>query len=204
MLYLASQSPQRSALLKSVSVEFSVFTSSFDESSLHYLNLPPVVFAEETAQAKLEYVLQNEADRLTSSDTIITADTVVFLNNKTMYGKPKNVTEAMNMLRSLSGKAHRVVTAIAGYNVKNKKKQLVTDISKVWFNRLSDDDIALLINTNEWAEAAGAYRIQGKASFFIKKIAGSYSGIEGFPFASFYQLMKKLKAKITYLDGQAV
>lgn len=193
MLYLASNSPQRSEILRSLSVGFSLLNSDFDEKPLHFLNIAPMALSKKIALAKLDYALDKFRDTLTGDDSVFAADTMIFLDRKTMYGKPESKEKAEAMLRSYSGRAHYAVTSIAGCNVAKGKKLVTTQCSKVWFSKLSDAEIIKLLECNEWQDAAGAYRIQGKASFYIKKIAGSYTGVLGFPVHEFYELTKKLK-----------
>lgn len=196
MLYLASQSPQRSSILQSLSVEFSCLQTNFDEKSANLPSLSPTKLAEELAKSKLMYALSNKSLELTTNDVVIASDTIVFLDKKTVYGKPTSLTEAEKMLRSYSGKRHYVVTAIAGFSKQKNKILLTKSVSKVMFAKLSNEDIQFLLNTNEWQEAAGGYRIQGKSSIYIKKIIGSYSGILGLPIHELSLLLKRLQVPL--------
>lgn len=193
MIYLASKSPQRKTILDSASVEFTVLESDFDEKPLHFLNLSPLKLVKNIARAKLEYVKSYFEKNLLLNDAIFTADTIIFFENNTIYGKPETKEEAISMLNSYSGKTHKVATAIAGFSKITKKIFLTYNVSKVTFINLSKNDIDILISSNEWQSVAGGYRIQGRASLFIKKIVGSYTGVLGFPLFEFYQLAKKLK-----------
>lgn len=168
--------------------------SDFDEKPLHFLNLEPVSLVKHIASAKLDYAVEQFKERLNADDTLFTADTVVFLDNKTVYGKPQSKEAAIAMLRSYSGKTHKVATAIAGYSKAKNKSLVACSLSKLKFARLSARDIDMLIENNEWQNVAGAYRIQGRAAFFVKKLIGSYSGVVGLPLYEFFTLAKKLKA----------
>lgn len=196
MLYLASNSPQRRDILSSLSVEFSLLESDFDETPLHFLNMAPVALSKKIALAKLDYALEQFRDTLTKDDFVFTADTMIFLDRKTIYGKPESKEKAEAMLRSYSGRAHHAVTSIAGCNAAKRKKLVTAQSTKVWFTKLTDVEITKLLETNEWQDAAGGYRIQGKAAFYIKKISGSYTGVLGFPVHDFYVLAKKLKISL--------
>lgn len=196
MLYLASNSPQRRDILSSLSVEFSLLESDFDETPLHFLNMAPVALSKKIALAKLDYALEQFRDTLTKDDFVFTADTMIFLDRKTIYGKPESKEKAEAMLRSYSGRAHYAVTSIAGCNAAKRKKLVTAQSTKVWFTKLTDVEITKLLETNEWQDAAGGYRIQGKAAFYIKKISGSYTGVLGFPVHDFYVLAKKLKISL--------
>lgn len=196
MLYLASNSPQRREILSSLSVEFSLLESDFDETPLHFLNMAPVALSKKIALAKLDYALEQFRGTLTKDDFVFTADTMIFLDRKTIYGKPESKEKAEAMLRSYSGRAHYAVTSIAGCNAAKRKKLVTAQCTKVWFTKLTDVEITKLLETNEWQDAAGGYRIQGKAAFYIKKISGSYTGVLGFPVHDFYVLAKKLKISL--------
>ena len=196
MLYLASNSPQRREILSSLSVEFSLLESDFDETPLHFLNMAPVALSKKIALAKLDYALEQFRDTLTKDDFVFTADTMIFLDRKTIYGKPESKEKAEAMLRSYSGRAHYAVTSIAGCNAAKRKKLVTAQSTKVWFAKLTDVEITKLLEPNEWQDAAGGYRIQGKAAFYIKKISGSYTGVLGFPVHDFYVLAKKLKISL--------
>ena len=200
MLYVASQSPQRSAILNSLSVEIACIKTDFNEKTVPLVSLSPTQQAVELAKAKLQYALTHfpysAQAKNTNNDALITADTIVYLNKHHIYGKPQSEQDARKMLVSYSGKAHFVVTALAGYSFKKNKTYTIKSVSKVWFSHLSTNDIDTIINWKEWEEAAGAYRIQGRSAYYIKKIKGSYSGIVGFPIREFYKLAYKLQLKI--------
>lgn len=104
-------------------------------------------------------------------------------------GKPADSTDARLMLQSYSNTEHTVITALCCYD--EDKQYISTRIkrSKVFFKSLSENEIDWYINTGEWQQAAGGYRIQGVASCFITKIEGSYSGIVGLPIYELYDIL---------------
>ena len=118
------------------------------------------------------------------------ADTVICSGGK-IYGKPKDREEAFSMLKKFQGHSHEVVTGLVLYNGNIHDITTRTNINKVTFNAMSDDEIAWYVSTGEWHDAAGAYRIQGLASCFIKKISGSESGIMGLPIFELYDMLKE-------------
>ena len=95
--------------------------------------------------------------------------------------------DARNMLSALQGKTHEVITAIALYNGKSIDCRSVT--STVSFAPLSEGEIEWYLDTGEWQNAAGAYKIQGLASCFISGISGSYSSIVGLPLRELYVML---------------
>lgn len=199
MLYLASSSPQRSQILKSASLDFCVLKSNFDESDAKNLKLPPVKLTEKIASDKLVVAVKENENKLKAKDAVFTADTMVFLDELTVYGKPKNESEALRMLRSYSGKFHYVVTAIAGYSCAECKSAVISNVSEVYFTKFSDSDLSFLLKSGEWKNVAGAYRIQGLASFFIERVLGSYTGVLGLPLYEFYSLCKELNVQLDFI-----
>lgn len=177
-------------------MDFSLLDSDFDEKSLRFLNLSPVKLVKSIARAKLDYAVEKYAEKLEKEDIVLAADTIIFLDRKTVYGKPKNGEEARRMLSSYSARTHTVATAIAACSKTGNKRVETCSLTKLSFSRLSKEDLDFLLQGDEWQGVAGAYRIQGKASFFIKKITGSYSAVVGFPLHDFYSIAKKLKVSI--------
>ena len=121
---------------------------------------------------------------------ILAADTLVFKAG-TVFGKPETRAEATHMLASYSGNSHTVVTALCALDLKEHTVYEETSESTVYFAPLRPAEIDRYLQTDEWKDAAGGYKIQGKASLFIRKIEGSYSGIMGLPLHSLYAILKK-------------
>ena len=105
-------------------------------------------------------------------------------------GKPHNSEEAIKFLKLLSGRRHKVITAIVARNIHDVRKKSV--ITEVKFKRLSVSDIDCYIASKEWEGKAGGYAIQGLGSEFIPWISGSYSGVVGLPIAQTMILLKSL------------
>ncbi|AGT44676.1 Maf family protein [Treponema pedis] len=191
-LFLASNSPRRKEILKSLNLEFSVSVSDFDESSIIEEN--PIKRCVLIAKGKAEAVSLKLKNNGTDA-FIIAADTLIYKNNgscgKTVFGKPKSLIEAEAMLTSYSGKFHNVITAVYCIDSLCGKEYKRVNISKVFFKKLEPEEITSYLKTNEWRDAAGGYKIQGAASLFIKKIEGSYSGVMGLPICDLYEIFKK-------------
>jgi septum formation protein len=118
------------------------------------------------------------------------SDTTVALGRK-ILGKPQNVDDAAQMMKALSGRTHRVLTAISlGMNPSPVR---ACSISLVTFASLSDSEIASYIKTGESMGKAGAYAVQGLAAAFISRISGSYSGIMGLPLFETAQALSRLE-----------
>ncbi|MCQ2957889.1 MAG: Maf family protein [Candidatus Gastranaerophilales bacterium] len=182
-LILASGSPRRKELLSKIGLEFEVIPSNYEE------NLPDDIFTYE----KIETLALNKAkevlSRVNEDAIIISADTVVVLNNK-ILGKPHSKSEAFNMISSLSNNTHEVITAIAMIDVSTQKTIVHSKSTKVTFRKIEPNEVEKYISTNEPYDKAGAYAAQGLASVFIEKIDGCFNNVVGI---STFEVDKMLK-----------
>jgi len=174
-LILASASPRRKELLEQIGVEFHVHAVDMDESMLpgetalqHVKRL-----ALEKARLGFEQVSQQENDT-----AVLAADTVVEIDGEVL-GKPENRQQAAVFLTRLSGKKHKVHTAVAV--VTGTRELMDISSSEVEFTTLSEQQIAAYVASGEPLDKAGAYAIQGIAAQFIVNLNGSYSGVMGLP-----------------------
>ena len=133
----------------------------------------PEPFARRMAAAKAELVARDRPDAC-----VIGADTVVALDG-TVFGKPRDPDDAEAILARLSGRTHRVLTAVAVGNAQRMAQAL--SISAVTFRELSTEEIRRYVRSGEPMDKAGAYGIQGRAAMFIARVEGSPSGIVGLP-----------------------
>lgn len=180
-IVLASASPRRKNILKSLGLEFTVEPVNFDEEAVEADT--PIEKCIKIARGKAQEALKkNYSGFIIAADTLIFKDTVIF-------GKPKNKTEAEEMLKFYSNTYHNVITAISCIDVLSGKIYEETSITKVYFKDLTDEEINGYIKTNEWQDAAGGYKIQEKASLLINKIDGSFSGVEGLPIHILYKIL---------------
>ena len=129
-------------------------------------------------------VAKNNEDAL-----VIGADTVVVIDDK-ILGKPKDETEAYNMIKLLSGKTHYVITGFALINLSLNKKIVDCQISQVTFKELSEATIKDYIQTKESLDKAGAYGIQGYGGLLVKNIQGDYFNIVGLPISKISDCLK--------------
>mgnify|MGYP003571279944 CR=1 FL=1 len=186
-IILASKSPRRKELLSTIFEEFECLPSTKEEKVDKKLNYKKL--AEILSEQKAEDIFsQTNGDR-----TVIGSDTMVILKNK-IYGKPKDENDAFNMLKSLSGKTHIVVTGLCVIKEQNgvKQKILTNVVSRVTFLNLSDKEILDYIKTGEPMDKAGSYGCQGISKKFIKKINGDFFAVMGLPVSTTYQICKKL------------
>jgi septum formation protein len=147
----------------------------------------PQQITKELASRKVKRIIEQLQGR--SPPWICGADTAIVLD-EAILGKPATRDDAASMLRRLQGRDHEVVTAVALYSGREKKTDCRCVTSAVTFAPLSPAEIEWYLNTGEWQEAAGAYKIQGLASCFITGIKGSYSGIVGLPLREFYVMLR--------------
>ncbi|WP_298261315.1 Maf family protein [uncultured Litoreibacter sp.] len=141
----------------------------------------PRVYCQRIARSKAE------ALALAADEVALCADTTVALGRRIM-GKPADADEAAKFLQSLSGRRHRVITAMA---VKRGDKIWTADVvTTVKMKSLSDEELNAYLATNDWQGKAGGYAIQGPAGAFIPWIQGSYTGVMGLPVAEASQLLK--------------
>ena len=183
---LASASERRVELLKRIVDDFTVIVSSFDESTVNN-NQKVSDYVMEIALGKAEDVMS----KVRESSIIIAADTVVSLGEK-ILGKPKDKGEAHKMLSALSGNLHKVYTGIVVINTETQfvLKDFVE--TKVFFSKLTDEEINAYIDTGDPFDKAGAYGIQGKAGVFVEKIEGCYYNVVGLPLNKLNEMIKKV------------
>jgi septum formation protein len=148
----------------------------------------PREITRELAARKVRWILDQLQGR--SPPWICGADTVIVMDGN-ILGKPAGRDVAASMLQKLQNRSHEVVTSVALYNGRTKVTDCRSVTSTVSFAPLSPDEIEWYLNTGEWQEAAGSYKIQGLASCFITDIKGSYSGIVGLPLREFYVMLRE-------------
>jgi septum formation protein len=140
----------------------------------------PRALAMRLARAKAEAARDQIADDKDLADAyVLAADTVVAVGRRILL-KPDNVEEALAALQLLSGRSHRVLTAICLITPDDRFRIKVVD-SSVRFKRLSTEEIQSYIASREWRGKAGGYAIQGLAGCFVQKLSGSYTNVVGLP-----------------------
>jgi septum formation protein len=174
LIYLASASPRRSALLDQIGVSHRVQpvdvdeTARGDEAADHYVRRLAVLKAE-TLWQKLAAAQRQ---------LVLGADTAVVLDDE-ILGKPRDEQDCLRMLKLLSARTHQVFTAVALRASDGCQSRV--NVSEVTFRKLAEEEIQRYWRSGEPADKAGAYAVQGRAALFIERIAGSYSGIMGLP-----------------------
>jgi septum formation protein len=174
LIYLASASPRRSALLTQIGVAHRIAPVPVDESVDGAE--APEKYVTRLAALKADTLWQNlpvdERLPVLGSDTSVVVD-------RTILGKPADESDCLRMLELLSGRTHQVHTAVAVRSAAGSEVRL--SVSDVTFRDLSRAEMRAYWQTGEPADKAGGYAIQGRGAVFIRHIAGSYSGIMGLP-----------------------
>ncbi len=182
MVYLASQSPRRSQLLEQLGVRHTLLLPSADEDAEALeVVLPgeaPADYVQRVTRLKLEAALRRRIARGLPDAPVLCADTTVALG-RSILGKPRDAEDASRMLARLSGRSHRVLTAVALGQGTRMVQAL--SVSQVRFAVMDAHDIETYVASGEPMGKAGAYAVQGLAAAHIARISGSYSGIMGLP-----------------------
>lgn len=180
-IILGSQSPRRQELLKGLDLKFT--TKVIDGIEENYNSTLqgeeiPIYLAQKKASA---YQLSN-------NDLLITADTIVWLDNK-VYGKPKSQQEAYNMIKMISGKTHQVITGVCISTINRCETFAVS--TNVSFTQLTDKEINYYINKYHPMDKAGSYGVQEWIGYVgVDKIEGSYYNVMGLPVQKLYHILK--------------
>lgn len=180
-IILASGSPRRKELLSTLIKDFEIIVSDFEETIDS--NKPLEEEIKRLAYGKAKSVFTNNQDAL-----VIGSDTIVTIDNKVL-GKPKTFEHAIEMLKELSGKKHKVITGVCIYT--KDKVDTFAVVSDVYFDELTDKEIEDYVLTKEPLDKAGAYAIQGLGSKFINRIDGDYYAIMGLPVNELYKHLKQ-------------
>lgn len=193
-IYLASQSPRRRELLTQIGVRFDLLLFRSDSRADPETcedALPgelPDDYVVRVAQAKAQHGLRLLTYRRLPPRPVLAADTTLDVDGE-IIGKPRDAAEAAAILAHLSGRAHRVLTAIAVAHQNRVETRL--SVSEVRFRTLSAAEIQRYVASGEPRDKAGAYGIQGRAAIFVEAIHGSHSGIVGLPLCETALLLRE-------------
>lgn len=194
-VYLASQSPRRSQLLDQLGVRHELLlpnaagdtAEDAEAIEVQLRGESPTRYVQRVTGLKLDAAVARLARRTLPAAPIVCSDTTVALGRQ-ILGKPQDAADAARMLGEMSGRTHRVLTAVA---VQAGSQRLTAlSVSSVKFDVLSTAHIAAYAASGEPLGKAGAYAIQGRAAAFIVQLRGSYSGIMGLPLFETAQLLR--------------
>ena len=182
-IILASASPRRKELLTQIGVKFEIMISD-KETDIDSSN--PIKACEKQAMQKALDIEEKAALKYKEDYIIIAADTIVALED-TILGKPKDKEDARLMLERISGKKHKVYTAVCVFNSRLKTHKSFVEETAVEVAELSKEDIDFYLSKDEAYDKAGAYAIQGLFSRYIVGIEGDYYNVMGLPVGRVYR-----------------
>lgn len=188
LIYLASASPRRKQLIEQMGLKCQVIKVDVEEpmdQSVHAIEL-----AIKLSELKMNACLENPS--LYPEDAVVlTADTLIALDDKKI-GKAQTREEAAEMLRSMQGRSHQVITAFTIYSAAQKKMISDYESSDVSFSPMSEDEINNYLDTEEWKGVAGAYRIQEQGGKYISSLNGTFYNVMGLPINKIYGILSRL------------
>ncbi|HRI48051.1 MAG TPA: Maf family protein [Ignavibacteriaceae bacterium] len=183
--YLASQSPRRKKLLEQIGLKPKLLKFNFNEE--FHTDDNPLQTVKRIANHKMDFALREEKKGI-----ILTADTIVVLNNK-IIGKPNDKDDAFKILNRLSHKTHLVYTGFVLYNTLTKKRIFNYSKSKVTFRKLQKNEIWDYIESGSPMDKAGAYGIQDDyGAVFVEKISGCYYNVVGLPLSKVFFTLSEI------------
>lgn len=183
-IYLASNSPRRRELLAQIAVRFRVIALSLDETPLP--GEAPDDYVRRVALEKARAGRELVAGRSGSDLPVLAADTAVVVDERVL-GKPRDREDALAMLRLLSGRGHRVLSAVA---LVGADEAVALSVSEVRFRSIGEAEARAYWETGEPADKAGGYAIQGLGALFVEHLSGSYSGVMGLPLFETAELLR--------------
>ena len=196
-VYLASQSPRRGQLLEQLGVRYELLLPDAGEDTealeAARTNEAPAAYVKRVTGLKLDAALARLEARRLPPAPVLCSDTTVALG-RVLYGKPVDQKDAKRMLGELSGRSHRVLTAVAVQ--RGAKRFEAVSTSRVAFEAMSDAQIRAYVASGEPMGKAGAYAIQGRVAMHVTRIDGSYSGIMGLPLWETASLLRAAGIKI--------
>lgn len=188
-IILASSSPRRQDLLKTIGLSFTVVVPDVEE--VRAAGESPYDYVRRNSELKCTAVCEKLGTDFKDA-IVIAADTIVVLGSQVLE-KPQSIQDARSMLSALSGKTHEVLTGVAlahqRLNRLEKREGLVVS-TRVTFKNLAAREIDSYIASGEPMDKAGAYAAQGRGSYFVKEIVGSYTNVVGLPTAEVAELLR--------------
>jgi len=192
IIYLASRSPRRQQLLEQIGISFRLLAPDDDEDAEALERVrpgeDPGKYVLRVTLAKADAARARLARRGLPAAPILVADTTVAVGG-TILGKPVDAPDALRMLTLLSGRTHRVLTAVAVARGPRRVESMV-NVSRVTFARIARTELEAYVASGEPMDKAGAYGIQGAIARHVRRIEGSYSAIMGLPLYETARLLR--------------
>lgn len=190
-IILASSSDRRQEMMRWLGVPFEIVPSNFEEEAVQYSDFDdPEGYVATIAMGKALAVSSKHPNALT-----VASDTMVFFGDK-IFGKPKNLEDARNMMRDLRGNTHTVITAVVMIDGVTGEKRTEIVTSEVTFFAFSEKELEAYIATSEPYDKAGGYALQGYAKRFVRGVRGSAMNVVGFPILTVRDMLEELGVPI--------
>lgn len=190
VLHLASSSPRRREILAALRIPISFAGVDIDESRL-------------PGEAVVDMVMRLACEKAQAADAgalpVLGADTIVVLGDR-VFGKPGSEQDALEMLHLLSGRAHRVLTAVA--LISNGRLETALTDTEIRFRDIDPDEALAYWQSGEPEGKAGSYAIQGLGGVFVQSLVGSYSGVVGLPVYETTELLSKAGIPVLHTDAR--
>jgi septum formation protein len=185
---LASTSPRRAELLSQLGLAFTIVASGVAEDENNEKD--PVRLAAQLALSKAQAVAAP-----LDAGVVIAADTIVCIEGQ-LLGKPQNEYEAAEMLRTLGGRTHQVLTGVAVIRQPRGQTLIHVEITHVTMRTLREEEICWYVGSGEPYDKAGGYGIQGKAAIFVEKVEGCYFNVVGLPLFALSLMLEKVGVRL--------
>jgi septum formation protein len=190
-IYLASRSPRRRELLEQIGLPYGLLDVEVDETPLQGETAQDYVVRLAMRKARVGHAAAMRVDDL----PVLAADTAVVLDDM-ILGKPRHRNEALSMMARLSGRAHRVFSAVA---LVGRRAEVRLNVSEVGLRQVSPAEAEAYWASGEPADKAGGYAIQGLGAVFVKQLRGSYSGVMGLPLYETAALLRNAGIPLPWL-----
>ena len=188
-IILASQSAQRKKLMKLFGFPFKVLPSKAEE--IQKIKTTCASLVKENALIKARDIAMK-----VKSGIVIGSDTVVYIGNKTIIGKPKSLKEARDNLKVLFKNPQWIYSGVAVIDAQTNKTLVGYEKTKVFMTHLSDDEIARYYEKMSPLDTAGGFDIEGFGSIFIRRIEGCYTNVIGLPMAKLASMLKEMGVEV--------
>ncbi len=175
-LVLASSSPRRKTLLQDAGYRFEVIPATIEEPRVYTGDLPPELKAE-----ALAYFKAKQAALAARKDCVVLAADTIVAQGDHIFGKPKDESDARDMLYKLSHNPHLVITGMVLLETLSGRRLIDFDKSRIFMKPMSDKDIDAYIETGRWQDKAGGYAVRENVDKYIERIEGSFTNVVGLP-----------------------
>lgn len=192
---LASNSPRRRQLLSEAGYDFKVVSPPWPEPTAEAINRNAAEFAQAASYFKARSVAS-----LCRSNVILAADTVVARDGR-VFGKPVDREDARQILLSLSGTTHEVITGVTVLDPRSGRRVITMDRTTVTMRQMSPSELEEYLDSGEWQDKAGSYGIQDIGDKFVERISGSFSNVVGLPMELVTDLLERFHIEPAVLPG---